>query len=85
MAEAEASRDVGGANEVEPQELVDGVHRRSLGPRGRGRGKLELERIARHRGSFEHEAPFVGQEAELLAQRGGDRRGHPDVIRRDLG
>src|SRR5207344_1639330 len=47
VAEAETSRDVGAANEVEPQELVDGVHRRSLRPRRRGCGKLELERIAR--------------------------------------
>ncbi len=56
VPEAEASRHVGGANEIELQELVDRVHRRRLGRRGRGRRQLGLERIARHRRSFEHEA-----------------------------
>jgi hypothetical protein len=28
----------------------------------------------RHRSSFEHEAPVVGQQCELFGQRGGDCR-----------
>jgi hypothetical protein len=58
------------------KQLVDGVHRRRLGCGG-GRGcQLWLERIARHRGSFEHEAPGLGQQCELFGQRGGDCRRH---------
>ncbi len=73
VSEAEASRHVGGANEIELQELVDCVHRRRLRGRGRGGRQFGLEWIARHRRSFEHEASAVRQQRELLAQRGGDR------------
>ena len=73
MSEAKAAGHVGGANEIELQELVDGVHRRRLRHGGRGRRQFGLEWIARHRRSFEHEASAVGQQRELFAQRGGDR------------
>ena len=82
VPEAEASRDIGRANEIEPQELVDRVHRRSLGGRRRGR---------RQHGSedrpplppFEHEA-CPRQQCQLLAQRGGDRGRNADVGQRDV-
>ena len=72
MPKAEAPGHVGRAHEIEPQELVDRVHRRGLGHRGRGRRQLGLERIARDRRSFEHEARGVRQQRELLAERRGD-------------
>ena len=37
VAEAEAARHVGGANEIEVQELVDRTHRRRVGQAGGGR------------------------------------------------
>ena len=73
MPEAEPPRHVGGPDEVELQKLVHGIHRfpfRGCRPRG---GELRLERIAGDRGSLEHEAAALGQQAELFAQRGGDR------------
>jgi hypothetical protein len=74
VAEPEAPGYVGGTDEVEPEELVDCMHPRRLRCGG-GRGRqLRLEWIARHRGSFEHEASDVGQQCELFGQRGGDRR-----------
>ena len=59
VSEAEASGHVGGANQIELQELVDRVHRRRLRCGGRGGRQLGLERIARHRRSFEHESSPV--------------------------
>jgi len=61
VAESEAPWYVGGTDEVKPQELVDGIHPRRLSCRGGRGGQLWLEWITRHRGSFEHEAPGVGQ------------------------
>jgi len=53
VPEAEASGRVGGANEIDGQELVEDVDRRLLGcRRGSGR-KFGLERIASHRRSFQ--------------------------------
>jgi hypothetical protein len=74
VAETEAPGHVGGTDEVKRQELVDCQHARRLRCGG-GRGRqLWLEWIARHRSSFEHEAPDVRQQCELLGQRGGDCR-----------
>jgi hypothetical protein len=56
----EASRGVGGADEVEAQEFVDGIHGQGLGRRSCNRGKLELERIAGDGGPFEHQACMLG-------------------------
>ncbi len=66
------------ADEIELQELVDGVHRRLLGRGRRGRGQLGLEGVTRHRGAIQHQARRLGQQCELLGQRGGDRRRHLD-------
>ena len=79
MAEPEAPRDVGDADEVELQELVDGVHRRSLGHVRRGGGQLGLERIARHRGSFEHQAAVSDSRPSSSVSEAATADGHPDV------
>jgi hypothetical protein len=68
VPEAEAARNVGDAKEVESQQLVDGVHRRSLRRRSRCRGKLRFEWITGHGSSFEDTAPALGQEGQLFAQ-----------------
>jgi hypothetical protein len=85
VPEAEASGHLGGAKEIELQELVDGVHRRRLGRSGRRRRELELEWIARDCRAFEHTASAVRQLGQLFAQRGGDGRCDPDAAERDLG
>ena len=72
VPEAEPPRHIRLADEIELQELVDGVHRRVLGRPRRGRGQLGLERVARHRRAFEHRARRLGQQRELLGQRSGD-------------
>ena len=56
VAEAEPSGHVGRPNQIDAQELVDCVHRRSLGCGGGSSRQFGLERIAGHRRSFEHEA-----------------------------
>ncbi len=56
MAEAEASGHVGRSNEIDVQELVEGVHRLGLGYADCGCRQFGLEWIACHRRSFEHEA-----------------------------
>ena len=85
MPEAEAPGHVGRVNEIEPQEFIDRVHRRSLGRGGRGRRQLGLERVARHRRAFEHQARVLGQQRELFGQRGGDGGRDADAGQRDLG
>jgi hypothetical protein len=60
VPETEAAGDVGGANEVELQELVEGLDRSLLGGGRCGRRQLGLEWIARHRCSFEYETSAVG-------------------------
>jgi hypothetical protein len=74
VSETEASGHVGRANEIELKELVDCVHRRHLRGGGRGGRQFRLEWIARHRRSLEQGATAVGQQRELLAERGDDRR-----------
>ena len=72
MPKTEAPRDVGGPDEIETQQLVQGLDRRRLGNGGGSRGQLGLEGIARHRRTLEHEARVVRQQAELLEQRRHD-------------
>lgn len=85
MPEAEPPRHVGLADEIEHQELVDGVHRRVLGCPGRGRRQLGLEGITRHRRSFEHQACALREQGQLFAQRGGDGGQDAVVGQRDVG
>ncbi len=79
VAEAEAARDVGGANEVAAQELVERVDGRRLVDVRRGRHQLGLERVAGDRRSFEAPAGRGGEQRQLLGEGRGDRRRHLDV------
>ena len=63
MPEAEAPRHVGVPDEIEPKELVDCVHRLTLGRRGSCGRQLGLERIPCHCRSLQDTAPAVGQQA----------------------
>ena len=65
MAEAEAPRDVGGAEEIDLEQLVEGLHDRRLARRRSRRRELRLERIAGHRRPFQHEPLRLGQQPEL--------------------
>ena len=73
VTEAEAARDVGVADEVAAQEVVERGHRDLLAHAGRRGGQLGLERVARHRGAREHEARVAGELRELPRERGRDR------------
>ena len=77
MAEAEAARDVGGAHQVHPQQLVERVQRGVLVHAGGGAGELGDERVARDRRALQQPPRAVAEQRELLAQ----RRGH---VARDL-
>ena len=52
VPEAEAARDVGGADQIEPQQLVELVDRRSRLGRRRGGRELRIERVAGDRGAL---------------------------------
>ena len=84
MPEAKAARHLGLANEVELQQLVQGLERRRLGGRRGGRGQLGLERVAGYRCPLEHQPCAVREESELLGQRGGNRGRHVEIRRREL-
>ncbi len=84
MAEAEPSRDVGRAEEIDPEQLVERLHDGRLGQRGRRRRELRLERVTGHRRPFEHETLRVGQQGELFRKSRGDARRNPDPGRRHL-
>ena len=72
MPEAKPSWDVRGPNEIETQQLVQGLDRRRFGNGSGSRGQLGLEGVARHRRTFEHKARVVGKQAEFLEQRRHD-------------
>jgi hypothetical protein len=84
MPKAKASGHVGCAKEIDFQQLVDGLHHRRLGHPGRGRGELRLERIARHRRSFQQKTFGVGELRELLCECRSDGRRNPDGSQRRL-
>ena len=82
VPEAKAPRHVGAANEIEPQELVDRVHRRTprmsrpRPPPARARTDRPPPPLLRARRRASSDSS-----AELLAQRGGDGRRDPDAAR----
>ena len=84
MAEAEPSRDVGRAEEIDPEQLVERLHDGRLGQRGRRRRELRLERVTGHRRPFEHETLRVGQQGELFRKSRGDARRNHDPGQRHL-
>ena len=83
VPEAEAARDVGVADEVAAQELVERVDRVPLGHRGGDRGQLGLERVARDRGAREHLTGAVGELRDLARERRRDRARDLDARERD--
>ena len=85
VPEAEAAGHLGLANEVEPQQLVEGLERRRLGDRRGGGRKLGLERVAGHRCPLQRKACAVRQESELLGQRRSNRGRHVEIRARELG
>ena len=76
MPEAEPPRHVGGADDVQPEQLVERVERRRLGRARSRRGELGIERIAGHGRALEQAPRPVGQQRELLGQRRGHGRRH---------
>ena len=84
MPEAEAPRNVRLADEIQAQQLVERVDRCRLGGSG-GRGRqLGIERVARDGGALEDEACLLGEQSELLGERGGDRGRDVDACERRL-
>src|SRR2546423_14792617 len=82
MAEAEAARNVRLADEIQAQQLVESVDRRRLvGAGGRGR-EFGIERVSRDGGALEDEAGLLGEQRELLRERGGDRSRDVDTYER---
>ena len=75
VAEAEAARHVGVADEVGPSSSSRASSTSGSATVGRGCGELELERVAGHRGAVEHRAAPRRQQRELLGERGGDHGG----------
>ena len=85
MAEAEAPGNVGLADEIQAQQLVERVDRCRLGGSG-GRGRqLGIEGVSRDGGALEDEACLLGEQSELLGERGGDRSRDVDAAERRLG
>ena len=77
MPEAEAARHVGRAEEIEPQQLVDRLHHLGSRHRGRGRGQLGLERVARHRRSLQREPSGPDRSASSSASAAATIDGTP--------
>ncbi len=85
MPKAKAARHLRLADEVELQQLVQAFERRRL-RRGSGRGgQLGLERVAGDRSPLQHAPRAVREQAELLGQRGRNRRRHVEIPGRERG
>ena len=85
MPEAKAARHLGLPNEVELQQLVQGLERRRLGGRRGGGGQLGFERVAGYRCPLKHGPCAVREKRELLGQRGRNRGRHVEIPGRELG
>ena len=84
MPEPEAPGNVGLADEIQAQQLVERVDRcRLVGSGGRGR-QLGIEGVSRDGGALEDEACLLGEQRELLGERGGDRSRDVDAGERRL-
>ena len=84
VAEAEPTRHVGHPHQVAAQQLVKRLDRRRLRYAGRGRREVGLERVTRHRRTLEHQPRPVREHRELLRQRRGHHRRHPDTGEGDI-
>ena len=86
MAEAEAPRDVGGADQVEREQIVERVDRRRLAPTpAAAAGEIGVERVAGHGSALEHAASRRRQQTQLLGQRGDHGRRDLDAADGEVG
>ncbi len=85
MSEAEPARHVGLPNQIEPQELVDGVERRGRRTRRRRRRELGVEGVSGHCGTLEYEPGVVRKTRDLFGQGARNEWGHAQVRQRVLG
>ena len=82
VPEAEAPRDVGGADEADVEQLVERVHRGRLLDAGRGDGDVGLERVAGDGRAAQHAAAAAsGSRPSSSASEASDRAGHADAPR----
>ena len=84
MPEPEAPGNVGLADEIQAQQLVERVDRCRLGGSGGRCRQLGIEGISRDGGAFEDEPCLLGEQSELLGERGGDRGRDVDACERRL-
>lgn len=84
MPEAKAARHLGLPNEVELQQLVQGLERRRLGGRRGGGGQLGFERVAGYRGPLQHDPCAVREKCEFLGQGGRDCGRNVEIRGREL-
>ena len=84
MPEAEAPGNVRLTDEIQAQQLVDRVDRCRLGGSGGRGGQLGIEGLSRDGSALEDEACLLGEQSELLGERGGDRSRDIDAGERRL-
>ncbi len=84
VPEAEAPGNVCLTDEIQAQQLVDRVDRRRLGGSGGRGGQLGIEGLSRDGSALEDEARLLGEQSELLGERGSDRSRDVDAGERKL-
>ncbi len=84
MSEPETPGNVRRADEIQAQQLVERVDRWSLGGAGGRCGQLGVEGVSRDGGALEDEACLLGEQSELLSERGGDCSGYVNACERRL-
>ena len=84
VPEAEAPGNVRLTDEIQAQQLVDRVDRCRLGGSGGRGGQLGIEGLSRDGGALEDEACLLGEQSELLGERGSDRSRDVDAGERRL-
>ncbi len=80
MTEAEPSRDVRLAYEIEPEELVERIQHIGLSDACSSGGELGIERIPGDRGALEDLPGAARQERELLPERSGHHGRHVHAV-----
>ena len=84
VPEPEAPGNVGLADEIQAEQVVEGLDGgRAVLSGSRGR-ELRVERVSRDGGALEDEPCGLGEQSELLGERGGDRSRNVDAYERRL-